>query len=146
MLVVDSISHIWCFKINLSSVSRNAALYELVKMYVNQFLFVYVCMGGTPILEWPGVVLNFLASLMQSAFIIFYIFRLAQCLSMNIIVYVKLCLLLHVCCCLKSRTGLWVGVSLGGNIPSLDRPGAMHTNCVIWVLGIEHHQHKFWIG
>ena len=146
MLVGDSISHIWCFKINLSSVSRNAALYELVKMYVNQFLFVYVCMGGTPILEWPGVVLNFLASLMQSAFIIFYTFRLTQCLSMNIIVYVKLCLLLHVCCCLKSRTSLWVGVSLGGNIPILDRPGAMHTNCFIWVLGIEHHQHKFWTG
>ena len=55
-------------------------------MYVNQFLFVYVC---TPILEWPGVVLNFLASLMQSAFIIFYTFRLIQCLSMNIIVYEK---------------------------------------------------------
>ena len=62
-----------------------------------------------------------------------------NCISKNV------CLLLHVCCCLKSRTGLRVGVSLGGSIPSLDRPGAMHTNCVIWVLGIEHHKHKYWI-
>ena len=46
----------------------------------------------------------------------------------------------HVCCCFESRTGLWVSVSLIGCILSLVWPGTICTDCIILVLGFEHHQ------
>ena len=50
------------------------------------------------------------------------------------------CQLIYVCCCLKVRTGLWVSVSMSVCILSLVWPGTICIDCIIWVLGFEHHQ------